>query len=118
MRKSNNVSSTKSGNATEFVRYKEIKLLMEDLKQVNAIPTEKIAHAGLDTFDQKRSREYPQIAKSLLKNWLLLFKFYCFSFSASSSNQFVLTDNFNKICNLLPMSILILIKNCSMNIII
>lgn len=55
-------------NTTKFVSYKEIKPLMADLKRVYAAPTEEIALAELDGFDEKWSRKYPKIAKSWKDN--------------------------------------------------
>ena len=51
-------------NTTKFVSYKELKPLMADLKRVYAAPTEEIALAELDSFDEKWSGKYPKIAKS------------------------------------------------------
>ena len=56
-------------NTTKFVSYKEIKSLMADLKRVYAAPTEEIALAELDSFDEKWSGKYPKIAKSWKDNW-------------------------------------------------
>lgn len=39
-------------NTTKFVSYKEIKPLMADLKRVYAAPTEEVALAELDSFDE------------------------------------------------------------------
>ena len=50
-------------NTTKFVSYKELKPLMADLKRVYAAPTEEIARAELDGFDEKWSGKYPKIAK-------------------------------------------------------
>ncbi len=51
-------------NTTKFVSYKELKPLMADLKRVYAAPTEEIALAELDGFDEKWSGKYPKIAVS------------------------------------------------------
>ena len=44
---------------------------MADLKRVYAAPTEEIALAELDSFDEKWSGKYPKIAKSWKDNWRL-----------------------------------------------
>ena len=58
-------------NTTKFVSYKELKPLMADLKRVYAAPTEEIALAELDSFDEKWSGKYPKIAKSWKDNCFL-----------------------------------------------
>ena len=45
---------------------------MADLKRVYAAPTEEIALAELDGFDEKWSGKYPKIAKSWKDNWAKL----------------------------------------------
>ena len=63
-------------NTTKFVSYKEIKPLMADLKRVYAAPTEEIALAELDSFDDKWSGKYPKIAKSWKDNWANLSTYF------------------------------------------
>ena len=63
-------------NTTKFVSYKEIKPLMADLKRVYAAPTEEIALAELDSFDDKWSGKYPKIAKSWKDNWTNLSTYF------------------------------------------
>ena len=63
-------------NTTKFVSYKDIKPLMADLKRVYAAPTEEIALAELDSFDEKWSRKYPKIAKSWKDNWANLSTYF------------------------------------------
>lgn len=63
-------------NATKFVSYKELKPLMADLKRVYAAPTEEIALAELDGFDEKWSGKYPKIAKSWKDNWANLSTYF------------------------------------------
>ena len=63
-------------NTTRFVSYKEIKLLMADLKRVYAAPTEEIALTELDSFDEKWSGKYPKIAKSWKDNWANLSTYF------------------------------------------
>ena len=63
-------------NTTKFVSYKELKSLMADLKRVYAAPTEEIALAELDGFDEKWSGKYPKIAKSWKDNWANLSTYF------------------------------------------
>ena len=63
-------------NKTMFVSYKELKPLMADLKRVYAAPTEEIARAELDGFDEKWSGKYPKIAKSWKDNWANLSTYF------------------------------------------
>ena len=63
-------------NTTKFVSYKELKPLMADLKRVYAAPTEEIARAELDSFDEKWSGKYPKIAKSWKDNWANLSTYF------------------------------------------
>ena len=63
-------------NTTKFVSYKELKSLMADLKRVYAAPTEEIALAELDGFDEKWSGKYPKIAKSWKDNWAYLSTYF------------------------------------------
>ena len=63
-------------NTTKFVSYKELKSLMADLKRVYAAPTEEIARAELDSFDEKWSGKYPKIAKSWKDNWANLSTYF------------------------------------------
>ena len=63
-------------NTTKFVSYKELKSLMADLKRVYAAPTEEIALAELDSFDEKWSGKYPKIAKSWKDNWANLSTYF------------------------------------------
>ena len=63
-------------NTTKFVSYKELKPLMADLKRVYAAPTEEIALAELESFDEKWSGKYPKIAKSWKDNWANLSTYF------------------------------------------
>ena len=63
-------------NTTKFVSCKELKPLMADLKRVYAAPTEEIALAELDGFDEKWSGKYPKIAKSWKDNWANLSTYF------------------------------------------
>ena len=49
---------------------------MADLKRVYAAPTEEIALAELDGFDEKWSGKYPKIAKSWKDNWANLSTYF------------------------------------------
>ena len=73
---SNSVSFIRIRNTTKFVSYKELKPLMADLKRVYAAPTEEIARAELDSFDEKWSGKYPKIAKSWKDNWANLSTYF------------------------------------------
>ena len=61
---------------TRFVSYKDIKLLMADLKRVYNAATEEIARHELDIFDEKWGSKYPKIAVSWRKNWPNLATFF------------------------------------------
>ena len=50
--------------------------MMSDLKRVYAAPTEEIARAELDSFDEKWSGKYPKIAKSWKDNWANLSTYF------------------------------------------
>ena len=63
-------------NTTKFVSYKEIKLLMADLKKIYVAPIEEIALSELDAFDEKWSEKYPKIAKSWKDNWANLSTYF------------------------------------------
>ena len=63
-------------NTTKFVSYKELKPLMADLKRIYAAPTEEIALAELDSFDETWSGKYPKIAKSWKDNWANLSTYF------------------------------------------
>lgn len=63
-------------NTTRFVSYKDIKVLMGDLKKVYAAPTEELALVELDAFEGKWSEKYPKIAKSWRDNWANLSTYF------------------------------------------
>lgn len=56
-------------NSLRYVSYKDRKQLAADLKPIYTASTEEEAHAALESFDCKWSRQYPQIAKSWYANW-------------------------------------------------
>jgi len=63
-------------NTTRFVSYKDIKLLMADLKKVYGAPDEQTALHSLDEFDEKWGGRYPKIATSWKANWPNLATFF------------------------------------------
>ncbi|MBM6879022.1 transposase, partial [Anaerotignum lactatifermentans] len=63
-------------NTTKFVSYKELNPLMADLKRVYSAPTEEIALAELESFDEKWSGQYPKIAQSWKDNWANLSTYF------------------------------------------
>lgn len=63
-------------NTTKFVSYKDIKVLMADLKKVYAAVDEQTALAELDNFDEKWSCKYPKIAISWRSNWANLSTYF------------------------------------------
>lgn len=63
-------------NTTRFVSYKDIKMLMADLKKVYAAIDEQTALYELDAFDEKWSSKYPKIAVSWRTNWANLSTYF------------------------------------------
>jgi transposase-like protein len=63
-------------NTTRFVPYKDIKLLMADLKLVYAAPDEGLAMANLDSFEDKWGQKYPKAASSWRANWANLSTYF------------------------------------------
>jgi transposase-like protein len=63
-------------NTTRFVSYKDIKLLMADLKKVYTAADEQTALHELDGFEEKWSGRYPKIAVSWRSNWANLATFF------------------------------------------
>jgi transposase-like protein len=63
-------------NSTRFVSYKDIKILIKDLKEIYTATDEKSAEYALEVFDEKWSRKYPQIAISWYQNWVGLSTFF------------------------------------------
>ena len=63
-------------NTTKFVSYKDIKVLMADLKKVYAAVDEQTALTELDSFDEKWSSKYPKIAISWRANWANLSTYF------------------------------------------
>ncbi|WP_246517313.1 IS256 family transposase [Clostridium aciditolerans] len=63
-------------NSTKYVSYKDIKVLMADLKLVYAAIDEQTALDHLDAFDEKWSGKYPKIALSWRVNWANLSTYF------------------------------------------
>lgn len=63
-------------NSTRFVSYKDIKVLMADLKRVYAAPTEEVALSALEEFENKWASKYPKISKSWKDNWTTLSTYF------------------------------------------
>ena len=63
-------------NTTRFVSYKDIKILMTDLKKVYAAIDEQTALYELDSFDDKWRSKYPKIAVSWRTNWANLSTYF------------------------------------------
>lgn len=63
-------------NTTRFVSYKDIKMLMADLKNVYAAIDEQTALYELDCFDEKWGGKYPKIALSWRANWANLSTYF------------------------------------------
>jgi putative transposase len=63
-------------NSTRFVSYKDIKVLMADLKRVYAAVDEETALYELEIFDEKWSAKYPKIAQSWRANWARLSTYF------------------------------------------
>ena len=63
-------------NSTRFVSYKDIKVLMADLKKIYTASTEDIAFLELENFSQKWDDKYPTISKSWRENWAELSTYF------------------------------------------
>jgi len=63
-------------NTTRFVSYKDIKVLMADLKKIYAAIDEQTAVYELDAFDEKWGAKYPKIAISWRTNWANLSTYF------------------------------------------
>src|SRR5574344_2007020 len=55
--------------STRFVNYKDLKPFIKDLKQVYQAPTEEIALANLDEFEENWGKKYPSAIASWRNNW-------------------------------------------------
>ena len=56
-------------NSLKYVSYKDRKIVAADLKPIYLAATEEEASQALESFEEKWSRQYPQIAKSWYNNW-------------------------------------------------
>jgi transposase-like protein len=63
-------------NTTKYVSYKDIKLLMADLKNIYAAIDEQTALYELDLFDEKWGNKYPKIAVSWKEHWANLSTYF------------------------------------------
>lgn len=63
-------------NTTKFVSYKDLKVLMADLKRVYTAHSEEAALFELDLFDEKWGSKYPKIAVSWRNNWANLATYF------------------------------------------
>lgn len=63
-------------NSTKYVSYKDIKLVMADLKLVYGAPTLEDAEYRLEEFRDKWNTKYPQILKSWDANWAELTTYF------------------------------------------
>jgi len=63
-------------NSTRFVSYKDLKILMIDLKRVYAAATEEIALSELECFGEKWNKKYPKIYKSWTDYWITLSTYF------------------------------------------
>ncbi len=63
-------------NSTRFVSYKDLKILMADLKKVYAAVDEQTALYQLDQFAERWGAKYPKIALSWRDNWVNLSTYF------------------------------------------
>jgi transposase-like protein len=63
-------------NSTKYVSYKDLKLLMADLKKVYGAVDEQAALQALDAFEEKWSQRYPKISLSWRSNWANLATYF------------------------------------------
>jgi transposase-like protein len=66
-------------SSTKYVSYKDIKLLMADLKLVYKAVNEESAINYLDAFDEKWNSKYPTCVKSWRNNWHVISPFFAYS---------------------------------------
>lgn len=65
-------------SSTRYVSYKDIKLLMADLKLVYQAVTEEEAGNNLNRFKEKWGKTYPSCVRSWESNWEILSTFYAY----------------------------------------
>lgn len=63
-------------NSTKYVSYKDIKVLMSDLKEVYAAVDEQTALDSLERFADKWDSKYPKISKSWQEHWANLSTYF------------------------------------------
>lgn len=63
-------------NSTKYVSYKDLKLIMADLKTIYKASSEDDALYHLEEFSEKWNKKYPQISKSWNENWSELSTFF------------------------------------------
>ena len=63
-------------NSTKYVSYKDIKVLMSDLKEVYAAVDEQTALDSLERFAEKWDGKYPKISKSWQEHWANLSTYF------------------------------------------
>jgi putative transposase len=63
-------------NSTKYVSYKDLKPIMADLKLIYKASTLDEAEYQLLSFEEKRNKKYPQIAKSWRENWTELSAYF------------------------------------------
>ena len=63
-------------NSTKYVSYKDLKLLIADLKKIYGAVSEDAALYSLEEFGEKWNSKYPQIYKSWEQNWAELSTFF------------------------------------------
>jgi len=63
-------------NSTKYVSYKDIKVLMSDLKEVYAAVDEQTALDSLERFADKWDGKYPKISKSWQEHWANLSTYF------------------------------------------
>lgn len=65
-------------NSSKYVSYKDLKVLMADLKAVYAAVDEPAALDALDTFAEHWDKKYPKISQSWRDNWANLSTYFKF----------------------------------------
>ena len=63
-------------NSTKFVAYKDIKAVMESLKEVYQAPTKEQGETGLALLDEQWGKKYPSMIKSWRNNWERLSNYF------------------------------------------
>ena len=63
-------------NSTKFVAYKDIKPVMQSLKEVYEAPTKEQGETGLALLDEQWGKKYPSMIKSWRNNWERLSNYF------------------------------------------